>query len=82
MDHFLYCICPHCGSKKDPWFSRDMEDPGYFCADCGMNVHRPPLSDASKQAITEGLADMAAGRVTECNFSQYATEADEESNAT
>jgi predicted transcriptional regulator len=54
-----------------------MESPGYFCSDCGMNVDAAPLSDAEKAAVARGLSDMDAGRVVECDFSQYA----EESNA-
>ncbi len=29
--------CPHCGSEKDPWFSR-CEPMGYHCPDCGKDV--------------------------------------------
>jgi ribosomal protein L37AE/L43A len=27
-------VCPHCGSDKDPFFSR-IEPMGYYCRDCG-----------------------------------------------
>lgn len=36
--------CPHCHSTKEAWFSRDMEDPGWFCSDCGMSVHLQPTA--------------------------------------
>jgi predicted RNA-binding Zn-ribbon protein involved in translation (DUF1610 family) len=29
--------CPHCGSDKDPFFSR-VEPMGDYCPDCGKNV--------------------------------------------
>lgn len=29
--------CRHCGSTKDPWFSRSLPM-GYFCQDCGKEV--------------------------------------------
>jgi DNA-directed RNA polymerase subunit RPC12/RpoP len=29
--------CPHCGSTKEPWFSRTMPM-GYICPDCGRDV--------------------------------------------
>jgi DNA-directed RNA polymerase subunit RPC12/RpoP len=29
--------CPHCGSMKDPWFSRVMPM-SYHCQDCGKDV--------------------------------------------
>ena len=29
-----YAPCPHCGSLKDPWFSR-VEPMAYVCEDCG-----------------------------------------------
>lgn len=29
--------CPHCGSEKEPWFSR-CEPMGYHCQDCGKDV--------------------------------------------
>lgn len=32
--------CPHCGSKKDAWFSRS-EPLGNYCQDCGKNVDEP-----------------------------------------
>ena len=38
-------VCPHCGSKKDPWFSRSIcvredgtEGMAYICSDCGKEV--------------------------------------------
>jgi len=33
--------CPHCGSLKDPWFSRVIPM-GYHCQDCGKDVDGLP----------------------------------------
>ena len=33
--------CPHCGSLKDPWFSR-VEPMGYVCQDCGKDWDAVP----------------------------------------
>jgi len=30
-------VCPHCGSDKDPFFSR-IEPMGFYCRDCGKDV--------------------------------------------
>lgn len=37
--------CPHCGSLKDPWFSRSMPM-GYYCQDCGKEHAQPEGDDA------------------------------------
>lgn len=33
--------CPHCGSLKDPWFSRVLPM-SYHCQDCGKDVDEIP----------------------------------------
>ena len=33
--------CPHCGSQKDPWFSRVIPM-NYHCQDCGKDVDATP----------------------------------------
>ena len=35
--------CPHCGSQKDPWFSRVIPM-SYHCQDCGKDVDTAPDS--------------------------------------
>ena len=37
-------ICPHCGSVKEPWFSRTVPM-GYICVDCGNDVNVETLDD-------------------------------------
>jgi hypothetical protein len=40
--------CPHCGSLKDPWFSRVIPM-SYHCQDCGKDVDTAPDSQHNKQ---------------------------------
>lgn len=37
-EEYMVDPCPECGSEKDPWFSRTIEEDGamhYYCQDCG-----------------------------------------------
>lgn len=60
--------CPHCGSSKDPWWSRS-EPMGYFCEGCGRDVDEPVAGEVwehplfiSESAYNKAMNAMASAR--------------------